>query len=46
MTQPIVQRPLQEVDRDYDSRFEPTASFHLLGRDSRSPAAFRCVGQN
>jgi len=45
MAQPIVERPLQEIDRDDDPRLEPAARGYLVGRDSGSPPALRFVGQ-
>jgi hypothetical protein len=45
LTQPIVQRPLQEIDRDDDPRLEPPTLFHLVGRNSGSPSPFDLSGR-
>lgn len=36
MPQPIVKRPLQEINCDDDPRLEPTARVHLIGREPMS----------
>jgi hypothetical protein len=33
VTQPIVERPLQEIDCDDDPRLQPAAELHLVGCD-------------
>src|SRR5215469_8469427 len=45
VTEPVIERPLKEIDRDDHSGLEPSACRHLVGCDAGPPSALRLVGQ-